>query len=1030
MQGAGSMTDDVSRWVRIACNRLTGSLSVTGDCPGLLGTETGTLTAAADAGPLLPPVVRRALEDPSVPFREDRKAGLAVTAFESSAETVIIVTGIREEIDSVYPDLPAGVISMDHSGVVRQFNRAMGEMFGMDAAGAIGSEVSRVLPQPVLYSWSSVIKSVMMGHQVKVEFLPVAGRKNSGMLVRGGSGIVGLFHDITEALETEKRLRAVQKMNQAIFSASEAGILMFDAKGRILLANRAMGRITGMSNSLVGMHVVEIFPDECLKWVDRSSKKLLARPGKGATSGDMEWTNPSGETRVVRLSLQSITDDSGIVTHVMGYVDDITDQVQGMKRLETLGRSLDYMGRLTTLLPGAGRQDSGSAALMREILEADALAVYINDPFSGLMLSDGDGSWPEGLPSSEYSELGLSSVSGFEEGYRMLTGERLGALRGLFARGLVYPLGAADNPMGYIVAAYRTDQTAMHREASVGELAAALLTSGLLLNREHSESEKLAYLLRGRDRFLEDLFHKLPLPALLFSETGEVLLWNDDMTLLAGEDVMSQTVQRQQRSLDRMLSGAGSLSDVLRRFSRGESVIQHSFTPVTGEPKAGYILQLRKVRSFGKGTDESCFLAAVLPEDGAQPEVSASSRLLGSLIDIYEGIEPERVMRRAALGAMKLSGAEAVRLAVDRVGQVQIPQQDWNTAADWESEIALGGDRLVFSFRGGGRTSHIDALGKALLRILSRMNSVLSPAALEKITGIPGGLLMVSDSNGKVLFANWPRIVLEDGSFTTIEGLLGETPPWDAIASLRAAGKCVWQHPVEGPVVGIALPGEPSTRTLWYPDRGREDREPGGDRVRLSMVLVESLLSYARRARFSLEAMREMLEGRDPLCNLARTLILDHGSAQDVLEVLRITVGAASAKARPITVEECLQFVAGFSRSSGVRVPDMTLPDILPRVVADPEWTGRVMARLLRQGTKGDGRITVQKHERWVVMELPVILEAEDIPGPEETADCLTESIMDQRVEVGILATLLERHGCLLDLSASRAVRLCFPVLE
>ncbi len=1024
------MQNGASGWVRLACNRLTGSLSVSGDCLGILGIPAETLFSATDARPLLPSVVRRALEDPSVPFREDRQAGIFVTTTETASEVVMVVAGIREETDSVYPDLPAGVISLDHSGILTHCNREMGEMFGIDAPGSVGSEVSRVLPQPVLYSWSSVIKSVMMGHQVKVEFLPVAGRKNSGMLVRGGAGIVGLFHDITEAIETEKRLRAVQKMNQAIFSASEAGILMFDAKGRILLANRAMARITGMSNSLVGMHVVEVFPDECLKWVDRSSKKLLARPGKGATSGDMEWVGSSGETRVVRLSLQSITDDSGVVTHVMGYVDDITDQVQGMKRLETLGRSLEYMGRLTTLLPGAGRQDSGSAGLIREILEADALAVYINDPFSGLTLSDGDGAWPDGLPPGDYSDLRLSPFSGYEEGFRMLTGDRLGLLKGIFSRGLVYTLGGAENPMGYIVAAYRTDQVAMHREASVGELAAALLTSGLLLNREHSESEKLAYLLRGRDRFLEDLFLKIPIPAFLFSESGEILLWNDDMTLMAGEDVMSQTLQRQQRSLDRMLSDAGSMTDVLRRFSRGEPIIQHSFTPVSGEPKAGQVLQVRKVRSFGWGTDESCFLAAVLSQDVSRPESCASSKLLGSLIDVYEGSEPEKVMRRAALGAMKLSGAEAVRLTVDRVGQVQIPQDGWNTDAAWESEVTLEGDRLVFQFIGGGKTSHIDALGKTLLRILGRMNSVLSPSSLEKITGVPGGLLMVTDPHGKVLFSNWPRIVLGDRGFATIDGLLGETPPWDVLASLHATGKCVWHHPGEGPVRGVALSGDPLSRTLWYPAGDGEDTDPGEDKARLSLVLVEFLLSYARRARSSMEAMKEMLEGRDSLGKLSSTLILDHGSAQDVLEVLRITIGAASAKARPITVEECLHVASGFLRSSGVRVPDMTLPDQLPRVVVDPEWTGRVMARLLRMAGNSSRGMALRTDDRWVTMELPVSLESEDIPGQDETVKCLMESFIDQRAETGILAALLERHGCKLDLDASHALRLRFPVVE
>jgi len=108
----------------------------------------------------------------------------------------------------------------------------------------------------------------------------------------------------------------------------------------------------------------------------------------------------------------------------------------------------------------------------------------------------------------------------------------------------------------------------------------------------------------------------------------------------------------------------------------------------------------------------------------------------------------------------------------------------------------------------------------------------------------------------------------------------------------------------------------------------------------------------------------------------------------------------------------------------------MTLPDQLPRVVVDPEWTGRVMARLLRMAGNGDRGMALRTDDRWVTMELPVSLDSDDIPGPEETVNCLMESFIDQRAETGILAALLERHGCKLDLDASHALRLRFPVVE
>ncbi len=1018
-------------WVRIICNRTAGGIRVSGDCSGLLGVPLEILQSAIDPGPLLPAVVKEALEDPSRPLREDRQAGLMVTAGEAGREVILVVTEIPTEADPVYPDLPAGVLSLDHSGIIRYYNRLLAEMFGMAASGCVGSDVAKVLPQPVLYNWSSVIKSAMMGHQVKVEFLPVAGRKNSGILARGGAGIVGLFLDFTETLETEKRFRAVQKMNQAILSAGDSGILMFDGKGRILLANRAMGRIAGQNSSLVGMHISNVFADECLSWVDRSAKRLLARPGKRIASGDMEWPGSSGETRIVRLSLQSITDDSGVVTHIVGYVDDVTEKVRGAKRLESLGRSLDLMAGLAGPAPGPGRRNTGSAALIREILEADVLAIYVNDPFSGAILSDSDGSWPEGLPPADFQELRFPAITCGEEGLMQLTGDGAGILRGCFDEILAYPLVNAGLSLGCIIVAYSSGgREAMHRKASVGELSTALLASGLALNRERGEVERLSGMLRGRDLFLEDLFGKLPCPAVLFSESGGIRLWNDEMTLLFGENPMALAGNLQQRFLERLLSGFGGVTGVLKRLSRGEAVIQDRLYPGNREGGAGPLFQVRKVDPLLQGSDESHFLAVQASSEDGPSRVPGSTVLLETIAGLYESLEPTQVLRRAALGAMKLTGASAAGVEVVGVGRVRVPDDGWTGAADWEAVITLEGDRAVFQFLGGGRTGLLEQLGKVLLRITGRLMSVVSPAVLERITGIPGGLVVVSDGGGRVLFANWPEVVFGESRFVLMKDLFREQPSRDVLISLKTAGKAVWRDSGVGLIQGVSLAGGASDRILWFPV-GSDDDSAGDSKVgEVVPALVDALLSYARRARASLDSLARMLDGRDALNGVVTTLALDHAAAGEVLEVLKVVGASIGARSRPVNPEECLNTAAGLVRNAGERVPEVTLRGELPEVLIDPEWTSRVLARLLMMVR--EGQVTARSDGRWVVLDIPAGLD-DEIPAAHGT--CLVPSLSEDGTigpvaEAGILAALLHRQECRLERGQSGSLRLYLPVVD
>jgi PAS domain S-box-containing protein len=119
-------------------------------------------------------------------------------------------------------------------------------------------------------------------------------------------------HELTVLKQTEqRRARAVENLNQAVFTNLPSGVVVFDTNGNVKLANPAARNLLGYA-SITGLSAEELFGG--------------ANPGVASTSGESEFaggdnTSPADLVRIVlqeraprRLQMQHRT-PAGLVRH-------------------------------------------------------------------------------------------------------------------------------------------------------------------------------------------------------------------------------------------------------------------------------------------------------------------------------------------------------------------------------------------------------------------------------------------------------------------------------------------------------------------------------------------------------------------------------------------------------------------------------------------------------------------------------------------------------------------------------------------
>jgi diguanylate cyclase (GGDEF)-like protein/PAS domain S-box-containing protein len=179
-------------------------------------------------------------------------------------------------------------------------------------------------------------------------------------------------------LEITERKRAEEKLllDAKIIESSNEAIVITDSKAKIVDVNKSFSSVTGYKREEI------IGKDPLCISSEREEAKVLWEIRKtvrktGHWQGEIWNRRKDGEIYPVLLSISSVTDDDGLVTHYVGIFSDITKMKQTEERLQQLAHNDPLTG-----LP--------NRVLFRDRMEQAILQAERNERMAVLMLLDLD----------------------------------------------------------------------------------------------------------------------------------------------------------------------------------------------------------------------------------------------------------------------------------------------------------------------------------------------------------------------------------------------------------------------------------------------------------------------------------------------------------------------------------------------------------------------------------------------------------------------------------------------------------------
>lgn len=265
----------------------------------------------------------------------------------------------REALDALYRFVAAieltpavAVHSQDRQGIVRFWNRACAELFGVPAQEAVGkpfaSLVSHLDQQEAFDRAIAAIWTTLQAppaHEWHVQ--RPDGRRiwlhSSHFPIMGEGGTQQVFcmeMDITARKELESTLQQAA----LVFDNSRDAILVMDRDYHVLTVNRAYTTMTGFqAHDVIGAAL----PSLRLGVQDQSYYERIRHhmDTHDHWEGELWSVRSDGATFPIRASLSAIRDAQGAITSYMALLSDITDR----KRMEEETRHLAHHDPLTGL---------------------------------------------------------------------------------------------------------------------------------------------------------------------------------------------------------------------------------------------------------------------------------------------------------------------------------------------------------------------------------------------------------------------------------------------------------------------------------------------------------------------------------------------------------------------------------------------------------------------------------------------------------------------------------------------------------
>jgi len=757
-------------WVRLSWTPDSGVLLVSGDCDGLLGVSARKLIKSAEPLLLLPPELANILADglPEFPVQLSTPSLTgSITTLKDQAEiTLFGIPGFRSRSNIMLDELGAGIVGTDRTGNITLWNKAMSSIFRIPQKHVLGKNIQDVLVSPVLYSWENVIQMVLEDKQIKVICRPDPQRRVECTFSPGGSGVVGTCFDTTESFQAENRLRTSRKMNQAYFHSVSTGLVLFDKDYRILVANRAFGRMFGMVENLLGIHLHEILPSESYEIIEDQTRPFFTSSSQEKEDArTAQFTLPDRSRRIILQDVHPIMEDMGEVFYAVGIFEDISE-ITLMK--ENLRFNLEMIKKMTlladTLQSGRILSNTDIADMLRDCISAKAVAIYLSDPLSDSKLAGCTASWPDEIPEI-FSELRLVPIlTDPDAGYR-ISGDDVGILESWFDDCIVFPLESERKTFGYIIIA----DTGSNQDSNIfpiAEICARMVMAYFSSLEYETEIEHLDLLISRQSKLTSTIIETLDVPVAIFRTDWSVILWNEPMEELT--DVSFDLASsRSELAANILFHGIGGISTAQRFIRNGSSEFPESWEieNQNGESTRCTWRLLRTESVEGRNLEPVIFIAGVKSGDvysinAAKKAAETYSALSRGTSAMLSASDRSRIEDAAAAALLEISGASRVTLRIRGANSVTRTSYGHKTDADtmhpWTLPLETDTETIGECLFHGGREYSVM---KDFTRNVARTCVELEKAAIGRrfafLAERAAGRFLISNSSGRILLSTW-----------------------------------------------------------------------------------------------------------------------------------------------------------------------------------------------------------------------------------------------------------------------------------
>ncbi|SFH05832.1 PAS domain S-box-containing protein [Desulfotomaculum arcticum] len=281
-----------------------------------------------------------------------------------------MASSMFQQIETIMDSAHNGIIAINEDGVVTMFNQAAEKITRRDKSEALGRHLSEVIiPQGLL----DILKDGQYQSHYKFSVEYSSGTHtyltNRSPIIEMGKvvGAIGVFQDISEIEFISEELSSVKQLNkelETIIESSYDGILITDRDGKIIRANRANERITGISPSaLQEMNTQDLVNSGIYT---KSITKAIVEKNEAVTVSEQNTAHN------LLITGNPVHNQQGEIVRVVINIRDMTDLNQLKNQLEqSMALSKRYHDELAQLRRKFIEQENVviKSTSMKEVME-------------------------------------------------------------------------------------------------------------------------------------------------------------------------------------------------------------------------------------------------------------------------------------------------------------------------------------------------------------------------------------------------------------------------------------------------------------------------------------------------------------------------------------------------------------------------------------------------------------------------------------------------------------------------------------